>query len=399
MSLEAITKTKPRIMLIPDSVCWILGTWAKEIVKWNSEKYEFIIFPMTEIAENEKLFLCVLNEVDIVHCLTPWGFSKVKTIIDNNKITNITVISTIHHIVEFSQVESCFHADKIMVVCKKYLDELILKGVPKDKLFLIYNGVDTDFFSLTDKIRSRVKLGISKEDFTIGFSAKASSDHDGRKGVDIFLRVISNLSTNLKDDLHLIITGPGWDEMIKNITSNNIHIHYFPFLPIEQMPDFYKSLNLYLVTAKVEGGPVPLLEAMSCGTPVITTPVGTALDFVRDGINGLTVPIGDVEGTVKAIQKLYCDRILAENLGLAGRDTILKNLQWKNTVSKICMLYGTAINNRKIYDANLKLHSFSKLTRQLIKRDEKRWNRRDQLQLSAFKNFCIYLSKLRKIIK
>ena len=47
---------KPRIMLIPDAVDWILGTWAKEIRKWNSTRYEFVIFPLAEIQENPALF-------------------------------------------------------------------------------------------------------------------------------------------------------------------------------------------------------------------------------------------------------------------------------------------------------------------------------------------------------
>jgi glycosyltransferase involved in cell wall biosynthesis len=382
-------------MLIPDSICWILGTWAKEIQKWNSERYEFVIFPFGEIKENKKLFISVLQKVDIVHCLTPWGFSSVKEIIDIDQITHLTQISTIHHIVEFSQIESCLLADKIMVVNRKYLNELILKGVSKEKVFLIHNGVDTDFFSPKNKLKSKEKFRIPLEDYCIGFSAKASSDHDGRKGIDIFLGVLSTLSSNLKSDVHIIITGPGWNEYIKSLQLNNIQIHYFPFLPQKKMPDFYNSLDLYLVTSRVEGGPVPLLEAMSCGITVISTSVGIVPEFIKDDFNGLIIPTENIKSTVKAIEILYYNREFAKKLGSAGRDTILQNLQWKDTVSKIDRLYGTSIN-RKSYEDKINI---SKLNSTLIRKDIKRWEEEIGQQFrwyKTYKRIFRLLNKLRK---
>ncbi len=402
MSQKKLIKTKPRVMLIPDSMLWILGTWAKEIVKWNSKRYEFVIFPMAEIWENERLFLSILKEVDVVHCLAQWAFGRIRGVIDKGGYPNISVISSIHHIVEFSQVEDCLQSDKIMVVCQKYLDELIQNGVPREKAVLIYNGVDTEFFSPKDKLQSKQKFGVPPQAFTIGFSAKASSDHDGRKGIDTFIEVLSKLSSSLKSNIHVILTGPGWEERTKDFALNALNMQYFRFLPTEQMPDFYNTLDVYLVTSRVEGGPVPLLEAMSCGTPVVTTPVGTALDFVKDDFNGLMVPIGDVENIAKAILKIYRDRKLAEKLGLEGRDTILQNLKWEDTVSRIDRLYGDSVNvkSRAANRSNkMGRHSFSKLNAHLIRRDIARWNYRFGLKAGRYKKVSHLLIQLRKVLR
>jgi len=402
MSQKKLIKTKPRVMLIPDTMLWILGTWAKEIVKWNSEKYEFIIFPMGEIWENERLFLSLLQEINVVHCLTQSDFGQIRAVIEKSGRPDISLISTVHHIVKFSQVEDCLLVDKIMVVCQKYMDELIQNGFPREKVVLIYNGVDTEFFLPKDKLKSREKLGIPSQVFTIGFSAKASSDHDKRKGIDTFLEVMSKLYSSLKSDIHVIITGPGWDDMIRHYPFNVLNIHYLRFLPTKQMPDFYNALDVYLVTSQVEGGPVPLLEAMSCGTPVVTTPVGTALDFVKDNFNGLMVPIGDVESIAKAILKIYRDRKLAEKLGLAGRDTILQNLKWEDTVSRIDRLYGDSVNvkSRAANRSNkMGRHSFSKLNARLIRRDVARWNHRFGLKAKWYKKVSRPLIQLRKVLR
>ena len=377
---------KPRIMLIPDAVDWILGTWAKEIRKWNSARYEFVIFPLAEIQENPALFHSALAQSDSVHCLTPWGYSAVREAIAKTEYQHLELISTIHHIVKLSQVADCLKADKIMVVCQKYLNELAEQGVPRKKLVLVYNGVDTDRFSPRDAAIARRTFGIPTEAFVVGFSGKATSDHDGRKGIDVFCSTLSRLRGRIKTDIHVILTGPGWKHLQRHSAFKNVAFHYFPFLPSSKMPEFYNAANAYLVTARVEGGPVPLLEAMSCGVPVVTTPVGTALDFVRDVHNGLTVPIDNVGATVDAIERIHRDRGLASRLGAAGRETILENLQWKNTVLKVDQLYGAPRSGRS-WTAEHATVPFpcAQLSAELIANDTARWEHRMKTETERYR--------------
>ena len=166
----------------------------------------------------------------------------------------------------------------------------------------------------------------------------------------------------------------------------NVAFHYFPFLPSSKMPEFYNAANAYLVTARVEGGPVPLLEAMSCGVPVVTTPVGTALDFVRDVHNGLTVPIDNVGATVDAIERIHRDRGLASRLGAAGRETILENLQWKNTVLKVDQLYSAPRSGRSS-TAEHATGPFpcAQLSSELIANDTARWEHRMKTETERYR--------------
>ena len=370
----------PRVMLIPDSVNWILGTWAQEIEKWNSEHFEFVIFPVGEIWENEPLFLSLLNEIEVVHCLSQSVYPSIHKTINKANIDHLTLISTIHHIVHFEQVVECLQADKIMVVCEQFKQELISNNVPKEKLFLIYNGVDTSFYLPKDRDLARRKLGLTQDKFTIGYSAKASSDHDGRKGVDIFQAVLYELA-KLELDMDVVITGPGWDKIVNSLRENGITVHYFPYLSKELMPDYYNALDVYLVTSRVEGGPVPPLEAMSCGTAIISTPIGTILDYVTDGVSGLLTPIANVEAAREAILKLYHDRQLSERLGKQGRETILQSLQWKDTVSGLGDLYNMVENKpARAISTPAGHRDLKQLSTALIQKDQIRWQERNELQ-------------------
>jgi len=375
MSVYLQDNNKYRIMLVPDTMGWILGTWAREIVKWNSDKYDFLIFPVGEIREDMQMFLSLLREVDIIHFLTSRDYISFRDIIKKSGISGLTLISSIHHIVEVSRIESAIHADKIMVVCRKYMDELIKYGVPKEKITLIYNGVDTDVYSPKDKLQSRKRLGIATKVFTIGFSAKASSNHDERKGIDIFLKVLSKLSSSENLDIQVVLTGIGWKTLIKKYSLNKIRINSFDYLPVEKMADYFNSLDVYLVTSRIEGGPVPLLEAMSCGVPVVTTPVGTAIDIIKDKINGLMFPIDNVDSCAEAVQRIFTNRGLAERIGLAGRKTIVENMQWKDTISKIDSLYGMPAKKENRFADNGRIQSFSTLNARLIQRDIKRFRK------------------------
>ena len=63
-------------------------------------------------------------------------------------------------------------------------------------------------------------------------------------------------------------------------------------------------------------------EAMAAGTPVISSDrVGAGTELIEDGVNGYLVPVGEVQGYVRAMQRLLDDSELAEAMGRAARAT------------------------------------------------------------------------------
>jgi len=60
-------------------------------------------------------------------------------------------------------------------------------------------------------------------------------------------------------------------------------------VPRDAMGDFYRANHVLLCTSKHEGGPLPIIEALACGRPVISTPVGVVHEVVQHGVNGLII--------------------------------------------------------------------------------------------------------------
>jgi len=74
-----------------------------------------------------------------------------------------------------------------------------------------------------------------------------------------------------------------------------------------------------------EGTPVAVLEASSCGLPVVSTRHGGIVEAVREGVSGFLVDEGDVDGMAESILRLVRDPRLAERMGAAGRRHVEAN--------------------------------------------------------------------------
>lgn len=104
-----------------------------------------------------------------------------------------------------------------------------------------------------------------------------------------------------------------------------------PQLGYRMMPEWYQSLDAYICTASSEGMPNPVLEAASCGVPVISTPVGDVPEFIRDG--GFIIGIEDSYETAYAVLEDALDKVkqLRDNLNLRremGRVARERALEW-----------------------------------------------------------------------
>lgn len=79
------------------------------------------------------------------------------------------------------------------------------------------------------------------------------------------------------------------------------------------------TATMFVLPSYAEGLPMSILEAMSAGLPIVTTPVGGIPEAITDGEEGLLVPVGDVEALSAAICRLLGDEQLREAMGSRGR--------------------------------------------------------------------------------
>ena len=177
----------------------------------------------------------------------------------------------------------------------------------------------------------------------VGFAAKRTSDSSGRKGLDTLEKAIAEATRRLPG-VAFVIIGPGWGELVERQRAAGIRCVHIPFVrDLAGVAAVQRALDVYWVTSRIEGGPVPLLEAMASGVCCVSTPVGMVRDVVRDGENGLMAPFDDVEAFVRQTGRLASDPDLRRRIGESARRTMVDGYQWWQVCRSAHDLYRTAI--------------------------------------------------------
>ncbi len=328
------------ILLVPDSLFWVTGRIAREISNVLIEKgANPLICSGPVLSKLLAIMPDFVNQIQIVHFLTPHLATNFKDFFYDKCI----FISTIHHIENAQSVEPSLYSDAIMTVSRQWHNELEQSGIPKSKLVMIQNGIDVDLFhpvSNDEKLEIRRKYGLPLNKFVIGFSAKKTSDSCDRKGIDVLESIIKLSSVELGSNITWFIRGPGWDYLIEHFQKQGIDIYYCHFLESDNsLAESYQALDAFVITSRIEGGPVTLLEAMSCGLPVITTKVGVSLEIIDNYVNGFFVNFNDPLDILSKLKYVISNSYAMTRLGVRARETIVSKLQWKYTTKEILKLY------------------------------------------------------------
>jgi glycosyltransferase involved in cell wall biosynthesis len=212
-----------------------------------------------------------------------------------------------HHIDQF--LHSIPLLSAIVVSCTIVRDRLIQLGVPKDKLYLIPIGVNTSLFSLrthSDYLTSRSLFSIPEQAFVIGsFQKDGLGWGDGSlpkyiKGPDVFVQVLLLLKQR-GIPVHAFLTGPARGYVKKRLSEYSIPFtHIYAQDKHDLLPCFH-SLDAYLVTSREEGGPMGLIEALSCGVPCVSTSVGMAPDLLRSIVPVCLSPVDDIDSLASSL--------------------------------------------------------------------------------------------------
>jgi glycosyltransferase involved in cell wall biosynthesis len=331
-----------KVLLIPDFKQWILGTIAQEIEKWN-QQFECLIASAALIRKYPERFSNISDHFEVIHFIAPHDYGALRAILGEN----CAHVASVNHVDEWDEVKECTGADALMVAASEWKSYLMSKGIPESKIFLVPYGVDSDCYRPAGRMTRqtlRRRYGIPRDCFVIGFFNNLGGRKDALKGVDIFMKAFKELREKAAH-VGVLFAGSGWGAMIDEIRRLGSFAAGVTFAPEREMPSLFNVIDCYWVTSRIEGGPVALLEAMSCGVPVITTPVGMARDVAADGENAFVVPRDDYSGFVETTMRLIDSDTLRDRIAANARRTALKSCQWSHSLERIPSLYETAISN------------------------------------------------------
>ncbi len=215
--------------------------------------------------------------------------------------------------------------DRVQVTNTAFRDFVLEAGIGAYKVFVIPIGINLSSFSV-QTLKSRRE---ARELFHLPQSAVivGSIQKDGVgwgdgiqpkliKGPDIFVKTIKVLWARIPE-LFVLVCGPARGYVLAGLRKLGVPYRYIPWVHYQKVGRIFQALDLYLVTAREEGGPKAVLEAMASGVPLVTTRVGQTVDLVRHGENAWMVDVEDVEGLAYWAQHVIGHR--------SALDSVLRN--------------------------------------------------------------------------
>lgn len=249
---------RPKVRIVTEKPGWIMHRKAEEIQKH-----------MESVVINEDW-----SEAD-VHYYINYGYLRRRPE-KGLVIANFTHYDPLHLAEEF--INAARMVDHCVAVSESTANTLRQIGIPDSKISVILIGADKQFVpKLTVGIVGRIYKG-------------------GRKGDDIVRALLED--SELSSKIRIVSAQDGWGA---------------PVWKFDDPADFYRSIDYLLVPSRIEGGPVPFMEALACGTMAIAPEIGVIPQFPH-----ISYPVGDVSA-LKATLSELADEHIAQRAFLTSK--------------------------------------------------------------------------------
>ncbi len=229
-------------------------------------------------------------------------------------------------------------ADRIVANSSAIRDAFFANGRFGGKTRVIHNGVDTRRFRPGQDIaRWRERLQVPTGGLLLGFvgTLKPEKDHA------TLLRALAKTSEKPNGRIILALAGGGpLREPLERLAANLGITRQVRFLgDVEEVPEFLRSCDGFVLSSAREGFPNALLEAMSTGLACIATDCGGPRDVIQNGYNGWLVPPRDANALGAAIVQWAESPQRRAAFGLEARRTIEREFTVEQMVRKYEEVY------------------------------------------------------------
>lgn len=216
---------------------------------------------------------------------------------------------------------------------------LIKAGAPKEKIAVIYHGIDSNLFHPNLEDDLRYKLGLRKFKL-FGYTGRLSISGVGQsKNIPTLLEATKYVVKQLPD-ARLVLGGSGFDELKPIIKKLGIksYVVYVGARPFKEVPKFYAMCDVVVGASIAEGFGFMYAEASRCGKPVVATNTGSIPEIIINGKTGILVPPKNPKALADAIIELLTDEKKARKMGREGAK-YTKKFTWENSVKKHLEVY------------------------------------------------------------
>lgn len=311
-----------------------------------------------DVARKENRFIMEEEDFDVVHVHFPFASSILVNL--NRKLRDKMVYTA--HIGEerkrFALDSSAplalklFSPDlylmkrirKSVVLNEPLKEKLVEKGIEKEKLEVIPNGVNVEEFNDSGEEVERVRKKYGLEGVTVMFAGTVTP----RKGVLQLIRAGEILK--LDRDVHFLIVGNTdldreyAQKAMEYAKSGGVNAKFTGFIPYEDLKTLYSACDIFVLPSFEEGDPIALKEAMASGKPLIGSRIGGIPMQIRDRWNGFLVEPRNEEQLAKKIRYLVENEEERVRMGRNSRKLAEEEFNWEMISGKYLKVYEELLN-------------------------------------------------------
>jgi len=231
-------------------------------------------------------------------------------------------------------------ATRVIAVSTALREELLQSApaFPADRVDVIYNGVDTTVFHPGYDADRRAELGVGPGEILVG----AVGNVRPVKGYEVLLEAAAALAgRGLRCKFAIIgqTNNAAYEQLRARSTALGLDdvVRFAGFR--RDVPELYRSFDIYVITSHSEGFPLSTIQALSSGLPVVATRCGGPEEMVVDGVNGWLVERGSGTAVADGIERLVQDPVSRDHMGAAARETALNRFSTSEMIRQYEELY------------------------------------------------------------
>ncbi|MBP5409277.1 MAG: glycosyltransferase family 4 protein [Prevotella sp.] len=225
---------------------------------------------------------------------------------------------------------------RIITVSNFERNNIMIKlSIPQNRLKMIHNGYNDTYIPLEDKNNIYQKYIEQPNYFFI------LGNTDTRKNVERMLIAYSKYLQNSAQKRKLLLTGLSYDYVLQLLKRNHIgdtisNINLTGYVPTEDLPYLYNNAYAFLFASLREGFGIPIIEAMACGTPVITSNTSSMPEI--GGPDAILINPESSDEIADMMLRLETDAAFYQKQKEIGLKRA-KLFSWKKTATNLLQLY------------------------------------------------------------
>lgn len=220
----------------------------------------------------------------------------------------------------------------IVTTGEKLREQLVHENrFPPDRIISIPTGIDTGYFIPGVRRAVREQLGLDSDAPIIGIVATLRS----WKGHQYLLDAFPKLAN---DSVRLVIVGDGpqREAIAQKIADLGISARVVMTGNQRDVLPWLQAMDVFVLPSYAnEGVPQAILQAMACGLPVISTPIGSIAEAVQDEVTGLLVPARNADELLAAMNRLLANPSLRQQMGSAAMARARENFDIGRMLEKM----------------------------------------------------------------